>query len=502
MDSLVSFHTPLPALPLLLWDTPPGLEQVLAQEGIACLRVRDPHPLAFRAGRFVLYDSRRVSRAAVRVTLAPEHVALDIQRLRDGAPLDPFEALTRARSHRATWTVAGRVLTERVARHDRGAIRRAVVQRLSHAVQQGGGLWARLAPYPYPYRSAFNFRVDLDERAPDDYAQFARARRRVEDCCTHFVSTCAYADQAEALDDLRAFDTQSHGHHHVIYRDPEANRRNLVRAHETLQEAGFAPAGFAAPHGRWNAGLDTAIEDLGYTYSSDFQLAHDDFPFFPWREDEGRFSRVLQVPIHPVCEGLFLDAGPTPGRVIAEYLAGVVRAKVAAGETAFVYGHPERRLARFPEVLSTLDAATAGNPLVWRVTLTEFAAWWHWRGERRWTVVPRREGRFEVQFDDWDARYPIGLEIRRGEHVSTIPIQGPRTLIRLEDLAYERRDARIDLPVPRPAPWSPSLKAAVRDVLDWETVTPLDELPTGTWTARVKKGLRQWRSARSAGTGR
>lgn len=493
----MSLNAPLPPLPLLLWNTPPGLEQVLAQEGIATFQVRDHHPLMFRAGRFVLYDGRRVPRSAVRAGLSPEHVALDVQRLGDGMPRDPFDMLTDARSHRAIWTVAGRALTERVARFDRGAVRRRIVNRVRHAVEQGGGLWARLAPYPYPYRSAFNFRVDLDEPEVADYYRFARARRRLEDCCTHFVSTRAYGQQTDVLNDLRQFDTQSHGHHHVIYRDPGANQRNLIRAHEILANAGFEPTGFAAPHGRWNPGLDGVLEDLKYAYSSDFQLAYDDFPFFPWRYDEGRFSRVLQVPIHPVCEGLFLEAGPTSGHVIAAYLSAVVRGKVAAGETAFVYGHPERRLARFPEVLSTLDAATAGNPLIWRVTLTEFAAWWRWRHERRWSVVPRSEGQFEVQFDDWDARYPLGLEIRRGSHASTIPIQGPRTLIRLEDLAYERRDVRADLPAPHPAPWTPSFKAAVRDVLDWETVTPLDELPTATWTDRVKRGLRHWRRARS-----
>jgi hypothetical protein len=43
--------------------------------------------------------------------------------------------------------------------------------------------------------------------------------------------------------------------------------------------------------------------------------------------------------------------------------------------------------------------------------------------------------------------------------------------------------------VPRPR----GLRAMVRKALDWETVTPLAELPSGTLTARVKKGLRWWR---------
>jgi hypothetical protein len=233
------------------------------------------------------------------------------------------------------------------------------------------------------------------------------------------------------------------------------------------------------------------MEGLGYLYSSDFQLGYDDLPFFPWRGD--RFSNVLQVPIHPICEGLFLEAGIEDGRAIANHLVRVVRARVEAGEPAFVYGHPERRLARFPQVLSALDSSIAGDALLWRVTLTEFARWWRWRAGRRWSLVPRPEGRFEVQFDEWDAAFPLGLEIVRGRHVSTIPVTGPRMPLRLDELAYERRDIRIDLPTPEPSPKTPSLRSAVRKALDWETVTPVEELPASSLSDRVKKGLRWWR---------
>ncbi len=483
--------TPLPPLPLLLWETPPGLEQVLTQEGVAFFKVRDPHPLSFESGRFVLYDGRRVSKATVRATLSPGHVALNVDRFRKDERIDPFQALVSTKSARVTWRMEGLSLTERVARFPRAAIRTRIIHRLRQAVTKAGGFWARLAPFPYPYRSAFNFRADLDEPVVEDYIRFARARRQIEDCCTHFVNTRAYGENPAVLQDLHRFDTQSHGHYHVIYRDPDANRRNLRRAHQVLAESGFETVGFAAPHGRWNAGLDDVLEDLGYLYSSDFQLGYDDFPFFPWRGD--RFSRVLQVPIHPVCEGLFLDAGADDGRAIAAHLVRVVRSRVAAGEPAFVYGHPERRLARFPEVLHALHVATSGNPLLWRVTLTEFARWWRWRNERRWSIVPKPDGRLEVQFEDWDASYPLGLDVHRGEHVSHLPISGPRMSLRMEELAYERRKLRVDLPSPIPAPWTPSLRAAVREVIDWETVTPLEDLPANTLTARVKKGLRWWR---------
>lgn len=490
----------LPALPLLLWDTPPGLELALAQEGTAAQTVRDPHPMAFQGGRFVLFDGRRVPAATVRARLSPDHVPLDVDELRRRGSADPFRMLIDTSAAQVGWDLGGHLLTESVSRFDKAAVRRRLLGPLRQAVISAGGVWARLAPYPFPYRSAFNFRADLDETCVDDYRRFARARRRLADCCTHFVSTSAYGEQPEVMRDLLRFDTQSHGHHHFVYRDPEANRRNLERAHQVLCDLGFGPIGFAAPHGRWNAGLDQAIEDLGYLYSSDFQLGHDDLPFHPWRGD--RFSRVLQVPIHPICEGLFLEAGASGGRAVAEHLRRVVRTRIEAGEPAFVYGHPERRLARFPEVLATLDAAISGEPLLWRVALSEFALWWRWRNERRWSIVPRADGRFELQFEEWCGRFPMALEVVRGRHVASVPISGPLTPLRPDELAYELR--------PGPSAWPPrvpvarpfSLRSAVREALDWETVTPIDDLPADTLTDRVKKGLRRWKASRREGAHR
>jgi len=483
----------LPPLPFLLWETPPGLDLILEQEGIACTRARDAHPLAFRGGRFVFYDSRRVSPSIVRATLSPEHVALDIDLLRREEGHDPFEALIDTKGSRVSWRVNQGVVTERVSRVPKASIRRRLIPRLRYAVEKAGGVWARLAPFPFPYRSAFNFRVDLDEPVVEDYARFARARRPIEDCCTHFVSTHAYGYESEVLNDLLHFDTQSHGHYHVIYRDPEANRRNLRRARRILEDAGFASIGFAAPHGRWNPGLDSVLEDFGYRYSSDFQLGYDDLPFFPWRGD--RFSRVLQVPIHPICEGIFNEAGIDDGQVIAEHLAQAVLAKVEAGEPAFVYGHPEHRLARYPEVLAALAAVIAQEPFLWRVTLSDFARWWHWRHTRRWSLVPRGQERLELQFDEWSSEYPLALEVVRGQHVALVPITGPRMLVSLEDLAYERSGTPFELPTIVSSPRSPSWRAAVREALDWETVTPLDDLPTNLFTDRVKKRLRKWRQS-------
>ncbi len=410
----------LAPLPLMLWRTPPGLELILGQEGVAHEVVRDPHPFAFRRGRFVLYDGREVSAAAMRALLTGGHVAIDVNALRRGEPEDPFAALVDDQAAPALWTIRGLELRERVSRQPKAWIRRRLIASIRQQVLASGGVWIRLAPYPYPFRSVFNLRVDLDEPIPEDYHRFALSRNLLADCCTHFVSTHAYENEHEVLHDLRRHDAQSHGHFHYVYRDREANFRNLERAHRVLCEAGLEPRGFAGPHGRWNPGLDDAVESLGYEYSSEFQLGYDDLPFFPWKRD--RFSRVLQLPVHPVCEGLFLDAGVRDGRAVANYLCRVAAARFAGGQPALVYGHPERRLGRIPEILIALHRLLETQTLVWRTTLSELARWWRWRASRKYIVLAMEDSRYEIQFEEWAAEYPLAVEIQRGCFTCVLPV--------------------------------------------------------------------------------
>jgi hypothetical protein len=486
----------LAALPLLLWKTPPGLELILAQEGVPFETVKDPHPLSFRAGRFVLYDSRTVSGSSLRGLLTSEHRAIDIDELRRSEPVDPFQALVDHHSARGRWTVGARVISERIGRFPKAWIRRRLIGQLREAVTAVGGIWIRVAPFPYPYRSAFSFRADLDEPVPEDYHRFAAARAPLAGCCTHFLSTFAYAHHRDVLCDLRAHDTQSHGHFHHVYREPAANRLNLERAHRILLSTGFEPVGFAGPHGRWRPSLDDQLEDFGYQYSSDFQVGYDDLPFYPWKAN--RFSRVLQIPVHPVCEGLFLDAGINDPAVIGAYFHRVVQSRLAAGELAVVYGHPERRLGRMPEVLTSVARAVADQPLVWRATFTELARWWRWRSERRWMVIARDEGRLDIQFDDWDTEYPFSLEIQRGRFRCCLPVSSPRMSLGLAGLVYERQEpACVGFDPPETDRQSMSLKRAVQVALDWETVTPLEDIPRSSLSNRVKRSLRWWQRKRT-----
>lgn len=487
----------LPLLPLVLWKVPVGLEAMLQQQGVPFVRVDLPAPFAFRAGRFVLFDSLASSTASPRPLLSPGHEMIDIASLRARCSGDPFRTWLDTRPARMRWMLEGLVVRERICRVDKAAIRARVLEALRTRILSAGGVWAYVAPFPYPYRSAFNLRVDLDEPIPDDYWAFARQRSPLADCTTHFVSTSAYGGIAPVLADLARYDTQSHGHYHVVYRDAGLNKRNLARARQILLDAGIEPAGFAAPGGRWNVGLDAALEELGHLYSSDFQVAYDDLPSFPWVGR--RFSRVLQVPIHPVCEGIFLEAGAEDGCAAGRHLARTVARKIARGEPAFVYGHPERRLARQPEVVSAIVRSLEDAPLVWRTTLTAFARWWTWRIAQHVIISANSPGSITLRFAGRADRYAPALVIDRGGHTATLPVRGPEMHVTLDDLVFERTMARVDAASPRldrrPMGW----RHWARGALDWETVTPLEELPETTLAARAKKRLRAWRDRARAG---
>ena len=273
----------LPPLPLLLWETPPGLELILGQEGVAFARVRDPHPLAFRGGRFVLYDGRRVSAETVRATLTPEHVAIDVDLLLRQERADPFRALVDTRGALARWEVAGLSLTERVSRFPKALIRRRLIARLRQAVTRRRPLGAAGAlPVPVSARPSTSGSTSTRTTSRTT-SRFARARRPMADCCTHFVSTHAYGEQAGRA---RRPAPLRHPVARALPRHLPRSRRQPAEpgaGPRDLTESGFEPVGFAAPHGRWNPGLDAVLEDLGYLYSSDFQLGYDDLPFFPWR---------------------------------------------------------------------------------------------------------------------------------------------------------------------------------------------------------------------------
>lgn len=476
-----------PLLPLVLDQVPPGLRQALAQEGV---------PFVLRStgaaeGRFVLFDSQ----IGPCRWLAADQTAIDVNLVRQGLRRDPLAALTDETARLHSWQIGGYEITEQIARYDKRELRHFVVSRLRNEIQRHGGVWLRVSAYPYPYRGAVNFRIDYDDYHPRRFDATLEIVAKHAGATSHYVNAAAFRRLDDELVRMRGLDVGSHGYWHHTYLSLAENLRNLRRGITALRNAGIEPAGFVAPHGRFNPALLAALEEEGISHSSEFQLAYDELPFFP------RGSHVLQIPIHPVCLELFLeaarrrrDATGSAGPAVAtatSYLRRAVESKYAAGDPLFFYGHPTSPLGCHPQALEAVFEAAASCPAVWPVTLSEFGAWWRVRSGVRLTVQAEGD-RLEVTTPHVPTDYRVAIEFCRAGQVAILPLENPRLQFSPEALVYERRAwepavraVRIDRPQ--------GLRAHLKQLLDWEKVTPIEEIAADNWRGWAKKTLRRWR---------
>ncbi len=436
----------LALLPLALSNVPAGLRLALAQEGVPF------QELAAGCGdaRFVLFDSQVEQRPA----LTPGQTAIDVHALRGAGAEDPFDALLSDQSARQSWRVGELDAVETVALVDKRSAQQRLMTRLRAIVERRGGVWMRLAAFPYPYRGAFNFRIDYDEYDPADFAATLQAIDGHEEATSHFICGASYESQPEALRRLRGLDVGGHGYWHHTYRDYDDNLGNIRRSFDVLRRAGIEPAGFVSPHGRCNRGLLAALETLGVSHSSEFALAWDAAPFFPvlggtkrWRPEGLQTSSVLQIPVHPVSLGVVLEAAQAAGvseddaaDAASEYYANLIRERYHAREPIYLYGHPTRRLGRFPRVLRNVFNTALTCEALWRATLNDINAWWRTRA----AAAPRvyRVGEtFRVIAPQLPHDMRLGWEYCRGEHVALMALDRAELRFSPTALAYERRGA-------------------------------------------------------------
>jgi peptidoglycan/xylan/chitin deacetylase (PgdA/CDA1 family) len=478
----------LPLLPLILAEAPVGLAGLLEQEGVPTRR----HQAGSTEGRFVLYDSRRADAPP----LANGQTAIDVHFLRELAGGDPWRELADSQAELVRWSVGHLLVREQVARVDRRVLRQRLLGALRARLERAGGVWMRVGAFPFPYRTAFNFRFDHDVHLPADFDAALDALEGHEAAASHYVCGAAYEPQPEALARLRGQDVGAHGYYHHTYPDAESNRRNIARGLDVLRRAGIRPSGFVAPHGRYNQALVSVLGELGITHSSEFGFAYDELPLWP------AGANVLQVPVHPICLGLCLDAAarlPDAGadelRSAADAMAGhfcrLAVAKHAAGEPIFFYGHPDRRLGRYPWVLSSVLRTIEQLPGIWPVTLTRFAEWWRARSELR-VSVERQGDRLTIRTTQRPLACEAVGELVRDEGIATLRLDGAVVHARLEQLSFEPRPPRPPLPCERLG--SPrDLRSFVCRWLDWEKETPIDEIygrPVRSWMKRTLRRIR------------
>jgi hypothetical protein len=302
---------------------------------------------------------------------------------------------------------------ETVARVGRGEVRRLVANCLRFLLARKGLPYVHLAAVPGLTPSTFAFRVDADFVPRRDIEAVARLADRVGMKFTWYVNVAVHAAYLDLFADLarQGHDIQLHCQRHTVYPDYKRNLDNFRLGRDAMADAGIPPVGVVGPYGEWNLNLNRAFEELGFEYSSEFCLAYDDLPFRP--VVDGRLSRVLQVPVHPICLGRLVAARATLKQMSA-YFRSVIDLQVARREPCFLYDHPER-IDQFSDVLADV-LHYAKERCGSTTTMTEFARWWQRRERFAWTARMSEDG-LEIQAKAGESDLSIIVE-QNGRYAS------------------------------------------------------------------------------------
>lgn len=356
---------------------------------------------------------------------------------------DIDKALMDTKSVRKSfYTPAGSPPDEKVSRISKAGIRR-IVTKLLHILHQKRSLpfihkW--MVPHGKPYQ--FCFRVDTDYGSESSIRQLYNLARDYQKKLSWFLHVEAHRDWLELFRQFTGQEIAVHGYRHKTYWSHSENYVNLTDAMKELNRTELEYSGFCAPYGLWNPGLQRAIEEHGFTYSSEFSLNYDDLPFFP--QVSGRKSSALQVPIHPVCTGSFYHLEHDTDAINC-YFDRLLAERKAAYEPILLYDHP---MQNNPDVIEHLFQQTNGSD-IYHSTIGEYADWW----------LRRNNTSFSAEFDD------AVVTIQSAGKDDSVK-WGARTAggeVKLIDTGSTRLDSATTLPShPRPEPVSKHQLATLR----------------------------------------
>ena len=473
----------LPLLPVAVAELSAPWLRMLAQEGLPSV----PHRVDVAAVKFVLYDGRLSSTPR---PSSPDQRVIDVSLFEFDSVAVDISATAVPETARTFWQLGRRQVSEITAAVDHRAVRQRLMARLRQAIEELGGVWIATSPFPWPYRTAANFRFDHDRYVAEDFDGVLDAIRGREEMTTHFVCAATHAAHPDAVAALRDLDVGSHGYHHHTYPTSVENLIGISRCADFLRNCGIEPGGFAAPLGRYNPGLAAALVSLGIEYSSEFSTAYDDLPFAP------SGVKTLQIPIHPVCLGVAFDAAESKtfvsrenvAEAVGNYFAAAVAEKHAAGAPIFFYGHPDGRVGRYPQVLRRFFDAIDQHSDIWRTTLSGFARWWRARNAARWSVHGTAEApvlRVEALPQD----FPCAFQWMRGGMLATAALKLGEHRLALQNFQF---DAYGDLALTLPVRSEPlrGIRTRLHQMLDWEYETPVAEIDARHWRGWVKRSLR------------
>lgn len=221
---------------------------------------------------------------------------------------------------------------------------------------------------PKPDKNVFIFRLDTD------YCTQQEANEIEEICNKNNISATWFLDteSEKKLKNYAKMADQELGIHcdkHYIYNNFSDNYENLQRANDKLKECNISAHGFAAPFGDWNCTLDKALQENHLKYSSEFTLDYDDLPFYPFCHNG--FSKVLQIPIHPISLGRLRRSHFDKDEMLQYYLEWI-KFRSEQDEPVIIYHHPHHRYSEIiDKIFQYINLHDYEN-----MTMLEYYKWW------------------------------------------------------------------------------------------------------------------------------
>jgi peptidoglycan/xylan/chitin deacetylase (PgdA/CDA1 family) len=293
-------------------------------------------------------------------------------------PFDVNQALINSGSRTKFFCYPAQKLPyETVAEVSSGEIRKLIINCLRILYKHQNLYYLHLWYYPATCASVFTFRVDTDFSAWDNIQTVIRLAQDNELSFTWFVNTKAQKDYLPDFPEVQKSgqDIQLHCFLHNVFSDYVHNRDNIAKGKELLKSVGIEPVGFAAPFGEWNEDLAQVLEDFDFRYSSEFTLAYDDLPFNPVVLEHN--SKVLQIPVHPICVGRLLQAGFDYNQILL-YFKRYINLGYQTREPIMIYDHPHR-IHQIPQVFDEIFKNVKDLKNIWITNYTQLAQWWKQR---------------------------------------------------------------------------------------------------------------------------
>ncbi|MGD9200729.1 MAG: hypothetical protein PVI26_04125 [Chitinispirillia bacterium] len=243
--------------------------------------------------------------------------------------------------------------------------------------------------FPNRAKNVFLFRVDSDYGSKKQIQQWFELSQIYKIKYTWFLHTEAHKEWLPYFTEFKNHEHEMaiHGYKHFFSKF--SNEKNIEDAYYLMKKNGLFGQGYASPYGLWNEKLNSTCEKFGFLYSSEFSYIYDSIPIRPIFSN--RISRVLQIPVHPICIGSLINA-KIKDKEIAKYYSAIFEKKLMNYSPLIFYDHV---LHHVPSILKHLFEKVSQYSIP-SLTFLEYATWWNKRLKIRYTATVNEHGNINV----------------------------------------------------------------------------------------------------------